>query len=51
MEMRQYVQENSRELAPAQEATGQNGNGNLHRKVVYIVVDLAHALKGEYSMP
>ena len=48
--MRQYVQENSRELAPTQAAAGRNGNGNLHRKVIYVVVDLAHALKGEYSM-
>ena len=24
-------------------AAGRNGNGNLHRKVVYVVVDLARA--------
>ena len=44
--MHQYVQENSHELAPAQVAAGHNGNGNLHRKVVYVVVDLAFGAEG-----
>ena len=50
------VQEKSHELAWHQSgrhiwgvvaaAAGQNGNGNLHRKVVYVVVDLALSIEG-----
>ena len=44
------VQEKSRELAwhiwGAVVAVGRNGNGNLHKKVVYVVVDLASGIEG-----
>ena len=40
---RSVMSAGSKGAAAALAAAGRNGNGNLHRKVVYVVVDLARA--------